>query len=318
MSDLADKKHARETRPRATRELVAALQGVVGVEVFLQEPMSRHTSYCLGGPADVLIQPRSLESLQHVVRILTELGEQPLVVGRGTNVVVRDKGIRGVVLKISEGLSGIEEDGTRLRVLAGTPLMQVCAYAACRGLAGLEMLAGVPGALGGAVAMNAGTSSGCIEALVVKVECLDHEGRWLELDRTAAGFETRNSRVRREGLIVGAVELELAQGKPLEIEAAMLEQLERRAAKQPLSRPSCGSVFKRPPGHYAGALVESAGCKGMRVGGVEVSRKHANFIVNLGNGEASDVLRLIDEVRHRVWEYAHVVLEPEVIVRGEL
>lgn len=281
------------------------------------EPMSRHTTFHIGGPADVFVAPKCLDELQKVIRFAARKGLPILVIGRGSNLLVRDGGIRGLVVQIADGLDQAVFSGSEAEAEAGISLSALAKKASAAGLAGLEFAAGIPGSLGGALAMNAGAYGGEMKDVVTWVDVLSPSGDLERVDNQAMDFSYRHSVLQRTGGLAVRAGLSLTPGRRDEIEARIRELNEQRQAKQPLSLPSAGSVFKRPPGHYAGPLIESCGLKGSRVGGAEVSTLHANFIVNVGGATASDVLTLIERVRRTVHENSGVWLEPEVRVVGE-
>lgn len=277
--------------------------------------MSRHTSFRVGGPADLYVRPADLPSLVAALDILAGAGLPVLVVGLGTNLLVRDGGIRGAVVSTAL-LGGWHLEGDRLVARCGSALSGLARATARAGWSGLEFAAGIPGTLGGAVAMNAGAHGACLADVLERVTVLGDSGP-LTLGRDEAGFAYRDSRVRREKLVVTEAVLRLRPTSPAQAEERIRQVLRARAESQPRGVPSAGSFFRNPPGMAAGALIEQAGCKGMRVGGAEVSPVHANFLVNRGGASARDVLTLAARVRDRVAERFGIWLEPEVEVVGE-
>lgn len=277
--------------------------------------MSRHTSFRVGGPADLYVRPADLPSLVAALDILAGAGLPVLVVGLGTNLLVRDGGIRGAVVSTAL-LGGWHLEGGRLVARCGSALSGLARATARAGWSGLEFAAGIPGTLGGAVAMNAGAHGTCLADVLERVTVLGDSGP-LTLGRDEAGFAYRDSRVRREKLVVTEAVLRLRPTAPAQAEERIRQVLRARAESQPRGVPSAGSFFRNPPGMAAGALIEQAGCKGMRVGGAEVSPVHANFLVNRGGASARDVLTLAARVRERVAERFGIWLEPEVEVVGE-
>lgn len=288
-------------------------------KVLWNEPMSRHTSFQIGGPADLLVIPRSVEDAGRVFVECRRNGVPCFIIGNGTNLLVRDGGIRGAVLKLSPDLDGIVPTGeTVLEVGAGTLLSELLDTACELELSGLEFAVGIPGSVGGAVAMNAGAYDGEVASLVSRVKVLDQEGRVFWLDRDELSFSYRESIFQhRSDLLVLGAELRMVKGKKESIRRQMEEYARRRQEKQPLDLPSAGSAFRRPPGGYVGPLVERAGLKGFSVGGARVSPKHAGFIVNTGGASARDVLELMDVIVSRVYETSGIVLQPEIVVLGE-
>jgi UDP-N-acetylmuramate dehydrogenase len=291
-----------------------------GKRVRFAEPLSRHTSFRIGGPADAWIEVESGAEIQALQRAAVAHGVPLAVLGIGTNVLVSDRGMRGVVLKLGRGFARIDwrdEDGrTHVRAGAGAPFKKVVVEAAARGLTGLEFAEGIPGSLGGGLLMNAGAFGGEIAHAVtgiVGVHPVDGERYH---PREALRFGYRRFDLPAD-LIVTHVDFALARGNPAAIAAKMADAKRKRDAKQPLGWPNAGSVFKNPPGAYAGRLIEAAGLKGRRVGGAMISEQHANFIVNVGAARARDVKQLMDEVADAVWRTASVRLVPEIKLLGE-
>ncbi len=301
--------------PVAAERLAQALQRWCR-DVRCHEPLRRHTTFRIGGPADVLVIPRTGEELRRVVAWLYERGEPFVVLGRGSNVLVSDRGVRGVVVKVAGALDRVRWDGTRLVAEAGAGLPRLSFRAARRGLAGLEFAAGIPGSVGGGVVMNAGAHGHSLAEVVRTVWVVRPEGeeRW---PAEALGFGYRTSRLQHQPGVVTEVELELRPAPALEVWERTQRWLEQRGASQPVRLPSSGCVFRNPPGDAAGRLLELCGAKGMREGGVEVSTLHANYVVNTGGGRAEDVLRLIERLRERVRRAFQVELELEVQLVGE-
>lgn len=297
---------------------VVDLQSILPLgRIQLGEPMSRHTTFHIGGPADAFVTPHGLDELRQVLAFAQGRSIPLTVIGRGSNLLVRDGGVRGIVVQIAEGLDRAEIEGSEIEAEAGISLSALARKAAANGLSGLEFAAGIPGSLGGALAMNAGAYGGEMKDVVTWVDVLDSAGELRRHTCEEMGFSYRHSILQDTGGLAVRARMRLAFGDRASIEARMRELNEQRQSKQPLSLPSAGSVFKRPPGHYAGPLIESSGLKGTRVGGAEVSTLHANFIVNIGGATASDVLALIERVRRTVHEHSGVWLEPEIRVVGE-
>ncbi|MDI7249384.1 MAG: UDP-N-acetylmuramate dehydrogenase [Bacillota bacterium] len=296
-------------------QVLMRLRSMVRGDVRSSEPMSRHTSFRVGGPADLYLRPADRPSLVAALDVLAGAGLPVLVVGLGTNLLVRDGGIRGAVVSTAL-LGGWHLEGDRLVARCGSALSGLARATARAGWSGLEFAAGIPGTLGGAVAMNAGAHGACLADVLERVTVLGDSGP-LTLGRDEAGFAYRDSRVRREKLVVTEAVLRLRPTSPAQAEERIRQVLRARAESQPRGVPSAGSFFRNPPGMAAGALIEQAGCKGMRVGGAEVSPVHANFLVNRGGASARDVLTLAARVRERVAERFGIWLEPEVEVVGE-
>lgn len=290
--------------------LLQQLSGA-GIPLLPQEPMSRRTTFGIGGPA-LLLRPQNREQLQTAVALCRGAGQPPFILGRGSNLLVSDAGIARPVIQLGEGLSAVVRQGDTLRCGAGAALISVCLQAARAGLSGLEWAYGIPGSLGGGVYMNAGAYGGELKDVVAEVTYLDENGDFCTASGEALQFGYRRSVFQqRECCIVEAV-LALAPGRESEIRAAMEDYMNRRREKQPLEYGSAGSTFKRPAGSYASALVDRCGLKGLAVGGAEVSQKHAGFIINRGGATAAEVLQLIAEVQRTVREKTGYELECEV------
>ena len=298
-------------------QLIEALSAIAGSHQILEnEPMSRHTTFRVGGPADVLFLPESEEQLLWALSIAREAGVPCVVIGNGSNLVVKDGGIRGLVIALGEGMAAIARAGETLTAWAGASLARVSAYAQASGLSGLEFASGIPGTLGGGCAMNAGAYGGQLSDVLVDARVLlDGEVRTLTVNEMQMGYRT-SLPLRRGGIVISA-RFALTPDDPETIAARMRELNARRRDKQPLNYPSAGSTFKRPEGYFAGALIEQAGLKGRRVGGAQVSEKHAGFIVNAGGATATDILALIGTVQDEVAARFGVRLETEVRILGE-
>lgn len=285
--------------------------------IAMDEPMNRHTSFKIGGPADIFVMPGNKEELANSIKLCKSEGFKYFVMGNGSNLIVRDKGYRGVIIKVSESMSDIKVEGCKITAEAGALLSVVSKTALNNSLAGLEFASGIPGSLGGAIAMNAGAYGGEMKDVVTKVLCLDTDGNLIEYMNNEMNFGYRKSRVQDEDLIVVEVEIELKEGKYEEVKAYVSELTEKRTSKQPLNLPSAGSVFRRPEGYFAGKLIEDAGLKGLRLGDAQVSEKHSGFIVNLGKATGEDVINLIKVVQKTVSDKFGVKLETEVKIIGE-
>ena len=285
-------------------------------QILVNEPMAKHTTMRVGGPADVLFLPDSIEEVAKALAWAGELGVPALLMGNGSNLIVRDGGVRGLVVCLGERFARVDIDGEELRAQAGATLARVASLAQEAGLAGLEFAGGIPGTLGGGVAMNAGAYGGQLSDVLVEAAVLQ-DGEEVVFSREALEMGYRVTLPLKRGLPVLWARFRLTRDDPAAILARMKELNARRREKQPLSFPSAGSTFKRPEGHFAGALIEAAGLKGLTVGGAQVSEKHAGFVVNRGGATAKDVLSLIAEVQKRVYDHAGVRLEMEVRVVGE-
>ncbi len=298
-----------------TRLLALELKRALpGLRLLEGEPMAAHCSFRIGGPAALFAEPSDEAELLALLAALRERGVRPLLLGKGTNVLVADAGVPGVVVHIGEALGAVRVAGTRMEAGAGVPLSVLAQRAREHSLTGLEFAHGIPGSLGGAVVMNAGAYDGEMKDVVVSVRYLDGEGTLRETEDM--GFAYRRSRFSDGRSVVLSAVLQLREGDGEAVAARMRELGERRRSKQPLDRPSAGSTFKRPARGYAAALIEGAGLKGLSVGGAQVSEKHAGFVINTGNASCADVLALMELVRARVLEKYGVELEPEVRIVG--
>ena len=283
-----------------------------GIPLAEQEPMTRRTTFGIGGPA-LLLRPRSRAELQAAMTLCREAGEEPFILGRGSNLLVSDSGISRPVIQLDGDFTAITHEGNTLRCGAGASLIAVCRAAAENSLSGIEWGYGIPGSLGGGVYMNAGAYGGELRDVLTEVTFLDEAGEYRTLPAAELSLSYRHSifEDRPGTVIVGAV-LTLTPGDPAAIRAAMEDYMSRRREKQPLEYGSAGSTFKRPVGNYASALVDQCGLKGLSVGGAEVSRKHAGFIINRGGATAADVRELIAEVQRIVREKTAYTLECEI------
>ena len=285
--------------------------------VKLQEPMSRHTTFRIGGPADFYLCPHSTKEVQEIVEICKEENLPYFVLGNGSNLLVSDKGYRGVVIQLWKNFSDITVKDCCIQAKAGALLSKVAAEALEAGLTGMEFASGIPGTIGGAAFMNAGAYGGEMKDIIKSVKVLDTQGEVRILPKEELKMGYRTSIVKEKGYTVLSVELELSKGNREEIRNTMEDLKERRTSKQPLEMPSAGSTFKRPEGYFAGKLIMDSGLRGFSVGGAQVSEKHCGFVVNKGGATAMDVLNLIREVQRRVKEQFGVDLETEVRFLGE-
>jgi len=281
-------------------------------EILVEEPLAPYTTWRIGGPAEILAEPVDRDDLLLCVGWARSTGIPWRVLGNGSNLLVRDEGVRGVVVRVRRALDRVEVQGSVVRTGGGASLPMVANLAASRGLAGLEFAAGIPGTVGGAIVMNAGWHEHEIGPVVREVEFLDPEGRTEVLPREACAFGYRRSALRgRPGVVLGAV-LILSPDDPAAVRARLDAYAASRRMNQPTELPSCGSVFLKPEGDFAGRLIDEAGLKGCRIGDVQVSPKHANFFVNLGRATAADALALIERVEREVEERFGVRLAREV------
>ena len=285
--------------------------------LLVNEPMSKHTTFKIGGPADFLVFPASADEISGVIIIAKEYNIPVSIFGNGSNILVRDKGIKGLVLKFGSDMSYIRHSEATVTIGAGAILADVSNYAAQQGLGGMEFAIGIPGSIGGAVFMNAGAYAGEMCQVVSAAIGVCTDGSVKRFEQSEIAFGYRHSAFHDNDCIICEVELNLIRQEKSLIEQKMFEYQFKRETKQPLEMPSAGSTFKRPPGHFAGTLIEQAGLKGLTVGGAQVSIKHAGFVVNAGGATAQDVLLLIKEVQRRVYEHSGVMLQPEVRIVGE-
>lgn len=289
-----------------------------GCVCTFDEPMSRHTTFRIGGPAELFVELGNEDSLRDALIWCYENEVPCFVLGNGSNLLVSDRGIKGVVLHIGAGLSKIEQiSDTVIECSAGVRLSTLCTYALERSLSGLEFAYGIPGNCGGAAYMNAGAYGGEMKDVLISCNHLTRSGEKGSLSSDDLGLGYRTSAYASNGYIITSLRLQLARGDREAINEKMKELLSRRKDKQPLDLPNAGSVFKRPEGYFAGALIEQAGLKGFSVGGACVSEKHAGFIVNKGSATCDDVLKLIDEIQKKVLDMFGVTLECEIKRVGE-
>lgn len=294
----------------------ASLQACVTKPLLVKEPMSLHTSFRIGGPVDYYAEPQSVEELQALLQAAKAINLPVTIIGNGTNLLVKDGGIRGLVIRVA--LKQQRQEENRLILGSGTSLILAAKKAAELGLTGLEFASGIPGCLGGAVYMNAGAYGGEISQVVEQVTVLDQEtGAVEQLSNEQLDFRYRHCSLQNTGKLVVEVVLQLQPGDKAEIQAKMDRLNAARVEKQPLNYPSAGSTFKRPEGYFAAALIDQNGLKGLTVGGAQVSTKHAGFVVNIGGATAKDVLELIAKVQEIIYENNQVKLEPEVLILGE-
>ena len=282
------------------------------LELRREEPMSRHTTFKVGGPAALLALPSAEEQLTKAVKLARMEGIKPLFVGLGSNLLVDDHGLNALVIKTAPQMNTCRVEGNRVTAWAGAPLAQVANTAADHGLTGLEFAHGIPGSLGGAVVMDAGAYDGEMRHVVRSVRALNRNCEVEELTAEQCEFGYRRSVFSDGSRLVISATMELQPGEEAVIRGRMAELMEKRKSKQPLEWPSAGSTFKRPEGHFAAALIDQCGLKGFRVGGAQVSEKHAGFVINAGGATCRDILDLMDAVRERVFRATGVELEPEV------
>ena len=299
------------------QKFIEELQGIVGEDGFRQmEPMSKHTTFRVGGPADVMVWPKSAQ-LPQIIRLCKKWNQPYYIVGNGSNLLVADRGIRGVVIEMSTGEDMLCIEENRVVAGAGTLLSKTANLAAEHGLSGMEFAAGIPGTVGGAVVMNAGAYGGEMKDIIEKVTVLNAEGEEAELTVDELELGYRTSCILKKEYIVTKAVLKLTPGNKEAIRGKMKELSEQRKEKQPLEYPSAGSTFKRPEGFFAGKLIMDAGLRGYQVGGAQVSEKHCGFVINRGDATAADICKLISDVTREVERQFQVTLEPEVKMLGE-
>lgn len=300
------------------QRLYERLISVISEErVLLSEPMKKHTTFRIGGPADYFLMPQSEKEAADAVAVCREEQVPYSIVGNGSNLLVSDSGYRGVVIQLYKEMSRVQTEGTHIYAQAGASLAKVAAAAMEAGLAGFEFAAGIPGTLGGACVMNAGAYGGEMKDVLANVTVLDESGRIRKLAGSELELGYRTSIIAKKGYIVLGAEIELTRGNLDEIRGLMNELRDKRVSKQPLEYPSAGSTFKRPEGYFAGKLIQDAGLRGFRVGGAMVSEKHCGFVINAGEATAAEVDSLMKQVAERVRAQFDVALEPEVKRLGE-
>lgn len=300
------------------RDLGEKLSRVLAPErVRVDEPMSRHTTFRVGGPADLFVEPETAEELSSVLRICREENVPFYILGNGSNLLVGDRGYRGVMVALGKSFGTVTVEGTSLRAGAAALLSSVARQALTHSLTGLEFAAGIPGTVGGAVVMNAGAYGSEMSAVLARVTVLTESGEIKKIPASELELGYRTSCILRSNYVVLEAEMELCSGISEEIRARMEELAEQRRSKQPLEYPSAGSTFKRPEGYFAGKLIQDAGLRGFSVGGAQVSEKHCGFVINRGDASAADILSLCREVQARVNAQFGVALEMEVKLLGE-
>lgn len=285
------------------------------ISICFEEPLSKHTSFRIGGPAEAMAFPKNREELAELLKKSCLWDRKPVILGAGTNVLAPDEGMKGLIICLKDCLDGMERvDGTSIRVMAGVTMARAAVFAASQGLSGLEFAHGIPGTIGGGVYMNAGAYGGELGSLCREVELMDREGKTHVLTHEQMDFSYRHSCLEETDWIVVSALLSLEPGKEETIRARMKELQAKRLASQPLNYPSAGSAFKRPQGGYAAALIDQAGLKGFRVGDAAISEKHGGFAVNLGKATAEDMRTLLQEVSEKVEARSGIHLEPEIRV----
>mgnify|MGYP003288082161 FL=1 len=285
--------------------------------ILIDEPMSRHTTFRVGGPADFFVTPKAKEEVRDVIRICKEVGMPYYIIGNGSNLLVSDAGYRGVIVQIYKEMNEVKVEGDLVKAQAGALLSGIAAKALGAELSGFEFASGIPGTIGGACVMNAGAYGGEMKDVLESVTVLTGEGKIIELGRNELELGYRTSVIAKKGYIVLGAVLKLERGDGEKIKTYMDELKEKRVTKQPLEYPSAGSTFKRPEGYFAGKLIEDAGLRGFQVGGAQVSEKHCGFVINRDHATAADIMELMRQVQIRVKENSGVDLEPEVKRLGD-
>ena len=300
------------------QNIIEKFTDLLGEEkVKVNEPMNRHTTFRIGGPADCFLLPSSHEELHEIIKVCSDEKLPYFILGNGSNLLVSDAGYRGVIIQLYRNYGEITAEGNMIRAKAGALLSQIAAAAKNASLTGFEFAGGIPGTLGGAVVMNAGAYGGEMKDILKEVTVMTEKGEILTLPAEELEMGYRTSIIKKKGyLVLGAV-IVLEQGEQEVIKARMKELTEQRVSKQPLEYPSAGSTFKRPEGYFAGKLIMDAGLCGYQTGGAQVSEKHCGFVINKGNATATDVCRLMKDVQDKVKEQFGVTLEPEVKFLGD-
>ncbi len=297
-------------------DLMKKLEDAKVGKVSQDEPLAKHTTMKIGGPADILVEPNSIEDLKKTVQIVKESGLPWTAIGRGSNLLVMDEGIEGVVIKLSKGMDHLEENGEEITVGGGYSLVKLSTIMSRKGMAGLEFASGIPGSVGGAVYMNAGAHGSDMSQILKKAHILFEDGsmEWLTCEEMEFSYRTSILQ-KKPGICLEAI-LQLEQGDRESITEVMQKNKDYRKETQPWNHPCCGSVFRNPLPNYAGQLIESSGLKGHTIGGAQISDMHANFIVNTGDAKAKDVLDLIELVKKTIKEKHNIDMETEVEMIG--
>ena len=300
------------------QEIIKCFNDLLGEEkVRISEPMNRHTTFRIGGPADYFLLPSTAEEVKKILEICKKKELPYFILGNGSNLLVSDEGYRGVIIQLYRNYGGITVEGTNIRAGAGALLSQIASAAKNASLTGFEFAGGIPGTLGGAVVMNAGAYGGEMKDVLKEVTVMTEQGEIMTIPAEKLEMGYRTSLVKKAGYLVLEAVISLKAGDVEEIKAIMKDLTEKRVSKQPLEYPSAGSTFKRPEGYFAGKLIMDAGLRGYQVGGAQVSEKHCGFVINKGNATAADVCGLMKDVQKKVQEQFGVTLEPEVKFLGE-
>jgi UDP-N-acetylmuramate dehydrogenase len=286
-------------------------------KIVFNEPMTKHTTFKIGGPVDVMVIPQTIEELKQVITCCASKQIPYIVFGLGSNILVRDKGYRGLAIKIGNGLKDIRVSADEIYCEAGIRLSELSRKAADNGLSGLEFAEGIPGSLGGAIVMNAGAYDGEMKNIIFSVQALSPDGQIKTFINNEMDFSYRHSIFQSNGFIVVSSLIKLKYDNIGIIKNKMRQFARQRREKQPLEFPSAGSIFRRPEGFYVGPMIEKMGLKGFRIGGAEVSTKHAGFIINIGNATANDVLQLIMYIQNEAFQQFGINLQTEIVIIGE-
>ena len=299
-------------------DLYQELCGILGEEnVFTKEPMSRHTTFRAGGPADFFVTPEKEGQVRKTLSLLKEAQVPRYIMGTGSNLLVGDRGYRGVILQICKKMNRIRIQDTVIQAQAGALLSKIAAEAQAKGLTGFEFASGIPGSLGGAVMMNAGAYGGEMKQVLIQAQILNASGEIEDVLAEEMELGYRSSVFSRNGGVILSASIQLEPGDPPAIQSRMEELKFLRTSKQPLEYPSAGSTFKRPEGYFAGKLIQDAGLRGFQVGGAQVSEKHCGFVINKDQATAMDIRSLMEQVSEKVYAQFGVRLEPEVKLIGE-
>ena len=301
-----------------SKAFIDFLESIVAAEnILLEEPMHKHTTFRVGGPAEVFVTVENKEQLEKIIKYLNLVERPYFILGNGSNLLVGDKGYRGVIIRLGGEFNTLNTEGTLLTAGASVLLSAAAREAMENGVTGMEFASGIPGSIGGGVKMNAGAYDGEMRQIVESVQVMYKDGSILDLDNETMEFGYRNSVIKNRPYVVLQVSLRLQPGNREEILARMNELAARRKEKQPLEFASAGSTFKRPEGYFAGKLIMDSGLRGARIGGAQISEKHCGFVINDGTATAADIAELIQEVSETVKEKFGVTLEPEVILLGD-
>lgn len=314
---IMNERKSRKEREVNMNELIEKLKSMNVGKIKENEPLANHTTIKIGGPADCLIEPSSVENLQKVMEFINESKVSWRAIGRGSNLLVSDKGMEGVVIKLGSGLDTVEVNGTEITVGAGHSLVALTTIISKKGLSGLEFASGIPGSVGGAVYMNAGAHGSDISKILTKALILFENGslEWLSNEEMEFSYRTSVLQKKRPGIVVQAV-FHVTEGDREQIKAEMKKNKDYRKETQPWDLPCAGSIFRNPLPNYAGKLIEEAGLKGFSIGGAKISEMHGNFIVNHEGATAEDVLNLIQYVKDKILETRQITMETEVEIIG--